>query len=66
MSPLTLQRLDLANWVLIYAGMALATVGLFVGDSDVGWSTGLLIAGALLLALGVGGILLRARRREPK
>jgi hypothetical protein len=66
MSPLTLQRLDLANWVLIYAGMALATVGLFVSDSDVGWSAGLLIVGVVLLALGVGGVLLRASRRDSK
>ncbi len=66
MTPLTLQRLDLANWVLIYAGMALGTLGLFVGDGAAGWSVGLLIAGALLLVLGVGGILLRARHLNPK
>ena len=66
MSPLTLQRLDTLNWVLIYAGMALGTLGLFVGDGDARWSVGLLIAGAVLLVLGVGGILLRSRRRDLK
>jgi hypothetical protein len=57
---LALQRLETLNWVLIYLGIAVAIVGLFIGESNERLSLGLLLAGGLVFVLGVGGIFLRA------
>jgi hypothetical protein len=51
-------------WILIYGGLLLMCLGLFVGRSDdtLGWMLG--APGAVLVAAGVGLIVLRSRMRD--
>lgn len=58
MKPQTLER---CVWVLIYGGMLLGMVGLWAmdADADLGWA--FVAGGAVLAALGVAGIVWRAR-----
>jgi hypothetical protein len=55
-----LQRLETLNWVLIYGGIVVAMVGLFLGANNEGLANLLLLSGGIVFALGVGGIFLRA------
>jgi hypothetical protein len=52
-------------WVLIYGGLLLLCLGLFVlrGDAGLGW--GLVIVGGAVAAIGAALIVVRARR-EPE
>jgi threonine/homoserine/homoserine lactone efflux protein len=51
-------------WILIYGGMLVLSLGLFVRRSDaaLGWVLG--VAGAVLVATGVLLIYLRSRMRD--
>ncbi|RZT91418.1 hypothetical protein [Rivibacter subsaxonicus] len=67
MSRRGLQRLEILNWVLIYGGMVVAMIGLFVDANDESLSHWLLLIGGLVFAAGLGGIFLRAwlEREDP-
>ena len=58
------QRLETWTWVLIYGGLLLVCLGVFVkrADAGIGWT--LIAVGAVLAALGVVMIFLRARLPE--
>ena len=51
-------------WILIYGGLLLMCLGLFVGRSDdaLGWMLG--VSGAMLVAAGVLLIYLRSRMHD--
>jgi len=60
-----LATLDKLIWALIFSGMALFTLGLFMqrgGSALGGWVA---VAGGLAAAVGVVLIFIRARKHEP-
>ncbi len=54
--------LEKLTWVLIYGGLLVLCLGLFVmrGDAGLGWT--LVVGGGALAAVGAALIVLRARR----
>jgi hypothetical protein len=61
MTNATLEKLA---WVLIYSGLLVLCLGLFVHRTSVGLGWALMIAGALDTAAGVLMIWLRSRRPQ--
>lgn len=57
-------RLDSLIWTLIYGGLFMVMLGLWVMSADAALGHGLTWAGALLVAVGVLLIWLRSRRKE--
>ena len=54
-------------WVLLYGGLLVLSLGVFVGRADAAFGWGLAIAGLLASALGVLLIYLRSRmKQEPR
>lgn len=58
------QRLETWTWVLIYGGLLLVCLGVFVKRADAGLGWTLIAVGAVLAAVGVVMIFLRARLPE--
>ena len=58
MLPATAERWA---WILLYAGLLLLCLGLFVRAADAGLGLGLLIAGAVGAFVGIGLIVARSR-----
>lgn len=61
---MTNASLDKLVWLLIYSGVALAAVGLWVRDAAPLLGTALAIAGALDAATGAGLLWWRSRRAD--
>ena len=58
MLPATAERWA---WILLYAGLLLLCLGLFVRAADAGLGLGLVIAGAVGAFAGIGLIVARSR-----
>ena len=58
------QRLETWTWVFIYGGLLLVSLGVFVKRADAGIGWALIAVGAVLAAVGVVMIFLRARLPE--
>ncbi len=63
-SKTTLQRLQALIWVLIFGGLMAVVFGLSLERYEPEVGLGIITGGALLAALGVVLILVRARLRE--
>ena len=63
---MTLAALEKLVWILIYSGLLLICLGIFVQRSDalLGWI--LIVAGAIDTAAGAVLIWVRSRRSEPR
>jgi hypothetical protein len=57
-------RMETVIWVLVYGGLALATVGMWWLGHGVGWPYVLVAVGLVLAAAGVLLIWLRSRRGD--
>ena len=62
MKPVTLER---TTWVLLYGGLLLLCLGIFVDRRDDALGIGIQIFGAAAAALGVVLIWVRSRVKEP-
>ena len=56
------QRLDVLIWVMVYVGLLMVCLGFFVQRSAAGLGVGLVVAGALVAAIGAFLVWLRAQR----
>jgi len=61
---LRLARLETVIWVFIYGGLLSLVVGLFMGQRQQGSGVALMIAGAVVAAIGAVLIYVRSRLRE--
>ncbi len=55
--------IDKAVWVLIYGGMLVGSLGVFVRRTDAAFGSTLLIGGGLAAAIGVLLLWVRSRRK---
>ena len=58
------RRIEKWTWLLIYGGLLLASLGLFVlrgaaGNTGMGWA--MVVAGVIGVAVGVGLVVMRSR-----
>jgi hypothetical protein len=56
-----MQKLETAIWMLIFGGLVLLGLGLAVQPNDTGLGWGMIVAGAVVTAIGVLLIVVRAR-----
>lgn len=58
--------LDIWIWVLIYGGLLLLCLGLFVqrGDAGLGWT--FIVGGGVVAAVGAALVVVRARRPDER
>lgn len=59
-----LMRLESLIWTLIYGGLLILLVGIFMGRAQEGSGDWLIALGVVLAAIGTGLIYLRSRLRE--
>jgi len=57
-------RLEVLIWVLIYGGLLILSLGLFVGRADPSFGLSLMALGAVVAGVGAALIVLRSRRPE--
>jgi hypothetical protein len=62
---LTAARLDVLVWSSIYGGLLAAVVGFALARNGETYGTGVVVAGAVLVAIGVVLIWVRSRLAEP-
>ncbi len=60
-SPRKIARLQMLIWILIYSGLLTLVLGLSVQRSTAGLGWGLVVAGAVVTAIGVVLIYVRSR-----
>ena len=53
-------------WILLYSGLLTGVLGLFTKDADPALGTGLIVAGALGVVMGLGLIFWRSRMLDDK
>jgi hypothetical protein len=62
---LTIARLDVLVWLLIYGGLLGASLGLALARNGVGFGWGLVIVGATAAGAGTILVWVRSRMRDP-
>ncbi len=65
-SPRTIACLNALIWILIYGGLLTLVLGLFTRRSDAALGCTLMIAGALVAAVGAALIYVRSRLKEDR
>lgn len=58
-------RVEVASWVLIYAGLLAAVLGWFVRAQSAPMGLGFMLGGAVCTMIGVALIAVRARMKDP-
>ncbi|MBL0418807.1 hypothetical protein JI739_00470 [Ramlibacter sp. AW1] len=58
-------RIEVAIWVLIYGGIAIAVIGAVARGDAPGLGAGMLVAGVLAVIVGIVGVFVRARMATP-
>jgi hypothetical protein len=61
---MTVASLERWIWILVYGGLLMLCLGLFVRAADAALATVMMVTGGVAAAAGVGLIFVRSRRRD--